>query len=1745
VPVDLIRGWVGAICLLILGLALRAIGQDPAGFFWPAGGVLTVSVLAGGMALWQRSDAWTFLAGLGINLAVSLLFWDFHAAQPIAEWSIPLVQINLVTSSLTALLWLAVRRFDRTGKAAAVPGLLLVVQLGLCLAGNVCLLLGALQPLLAAPAGWLPGMQHPVGTAWTLAASSVLGWLAWTLTGIAALVCARLWRLPFSLHGAVLGGLVVLGQTACTVESLAPGWGYRVLLLGGASFTLVLSLVSAGIIPAPRPGFRAVAERWIAAIALGVVLLAVKAAVWHEDRLWAATAVGMASLATTVTALGQRREAWAFIAGLGVNLTVSLVVWHGFRAAAPEAWWLTLVQANVIASAAVALLWLAAGRRLYADRPTTTGFAPLLSLQIVLGVAGIAVVLVGPAVLLIQQPDPVHEHVLRAGTVWGWLALFLVMAATLWHAGQMLARARTHLLCALGLALGVLAACSAGHLDRDYPWLAYHTLMVGWALTGAATVIAGALGTRRPRFIDIPPSELLERMTLFTASIRGWVAVLGILLVGLGLRGWAEDRFGPWWSAGAVLAASGLAASVALWQRRQNWAFVAALGLNLAVSLVLWHGHRTQPLVRWWVVLGQANAIAAAVAALLWRASPLGLVRAAPPGAGFVSLLTVQVALGLVANVVLLATAAYLLVEQPGTLHPNILATGQVWGWLAFVLALLAAGGYATRVSAYWRTHFAGAKSLALGVLAACSVASWDDQRWLAYHTLLAAWALTGLLMVAAGWLDERRASRSDQAPTPFFSIEHLRGWVAVIGLIVVGLALRGLEEGRTGLLWSAGAVAVVSITAALTALWQRHAPWAFVAGLALNLSVSLVLWQAHGTEDLSRWWVALVQGNVLTAAVVALLWLAARKRLVGDTADGLRSVPLLSLQVLLGLVGNAALLVGPAVWLILEPGNLAPAVIQAGSVWGWLSLLAALAAAVWHVGQTLARAGLHVLCLLGLGVGILAACTAAPWDDHHRWLAYHTLMAAWALTGTATLLAGFLTNWVQRAKAELQGWVAVIGLLVLALAVRGVQQDPTGPLWSTAAVLVVSGLAGALALWSRLQVYVYVSGLLLNLAGTIWFDVWHAPLDLALINLASLALASAFWSLVELRLWTRTPLLDLRHGWLPFSHVAAVFAVCGLAGLIGASVATDFGFRISGFEFQVANGVTWIALGAAALALAACLNDPQARFPVAGLYILGLSTLGLTLHSLSPVPQWLLGTLLSSYVLLAAVLWGVARQPGELGQMLRRLARTQDRPGSWFGPAQTLLACVTVVLSVWTCLTFPEFAQRQMGTLAAGLLLVAGLLGCRTSERRTLLQYGVLTLSVLLAVEAGWAWLDPGSRSLWLHRSGLLVVILAPLTILHGIALARSLPPESGWAGCCRNSGTVLGVLTVAALAAVLVQEVLLFWPGLTALAELPAAAFVLAVAGAVGLMIGTALALAVVTGLGPFGLSERGRTSYVYAAEVLLVVLFAHLRLTMPALFSEQMQRYWPFTVIGLAFLGAATGELFRRLDLRVLAEPLERTGVFLPMVPVVIFWVQPLENYAAVWFLIGLLYVVLSVTRRSLGFALLAACAANVGFWLVLHRNQLAFVEHPQLWLIPFALTVLAAEHLNRNRLTRKQRNAIRYLALTVIYVSSTAETFLAGLGQDPIRPVVLVVLAVLGVFAGMLLRVRSFLFLGALFLLLGIFALIRHAAHAAEDRGRIVWLIAGIVLGAAIFLLFAFFEKKRNEVMRLLQKLKDWE
>jgi hypothetical protein len=634
----------------------------------------------------------------------------------------------------------------------------------------------------------------------------------------------------------------------------------------------------------------------------------------------------------------------------------------------------------------------------------------------------------------------------------------------------------------------------------------------------------------------------------------------------------------------------------------------------------------------------------------------------------------------------------------------------------------------------------------------------------------------------------------------------------------------------------------------------------------------------------------------------------------------------------------------------------------------------------------------------------------------------------------------------------------------------------------------------------------------------------------------------------------------------VPFHDAATGTALALLGGVVLEGVLAV----LAGEGFRATGALTWAAVSAVTLALAVTLWDERGRLAPAGLFAVGLLAVAVFLQGLRLGAEQfvrLSALVLAAYVLLAAAVIAAVPSLSALMRTLRLPSRLHEKPPrDWFRLAEAILAGLALALSVWVALSFDTAAGRLAGPAAVALLLPAALLLTARAPVRWIegMHFSVLSLVVVLGVESGWALLTPAAAG-WLHHSVVCLVVFVALALAYGDGF-KGLPAVHIWRACGARVSRVLAGLAVLALLVLLGQEFKLYdkLTKHTPLNGAEVALGVLAVLALVYLALRSALAAA------PDGSPGR-RTLYVYGGELLLVLLFVHLKLNVPALFGTWGAKYWTLFVMAVAYLGVGLGEYFQRRGVAVLAGPLQRTGLFLPLLPLLAFWMRPplallsaaeasapgtvpllaylyklpwaFERYALLWFLLSLLYALVALSRRSLRLALLAALAANFGLWSMLAHFEVAFLLHPQVWLIPLALIVLTSEHLNRDRLTHEQGLLLRYLGLSMVYVSSTADLFIAGLGNSTALPVVLAVLAVLGVLCGILLRVRAFLLMGLTFLALDVFAMIWHAA---VDRTQTwVWYVSGIVLGSAILALFAVFEKRRNDVLRLLDEIRRWD
>jgi hypothetical protein len=1617
---------------------------------------------------------------------------------------------------------------------------------------------------ITAPASGFGGIEDPRAAAALYALYGTGGLLLnlrwrWPLAcgaGVALLVSATLWVLEWLAPTQFATWAAVLGAEVLTLASL----GALLRFPRGTG-----SADSHGIVANPfGPPLLRSAEAGSIAAAVAAVWSSIAATPWAAGTTLTA---GLLTLAYAVLAMADASAARARICGVLLGATGVLAGgWVGIHQ--PQTDLLACVDLGLAAAAAIAATWASIAASYQVGGRFSAFTQAGREVSAVLGaLAFILPLTAGPPTSLV------------------YIASGLLLAPTAFALGWGFRNSAFSAIGSLlGLATGVYALSRTTGLDFPTP-------LLDFALLGHATIAFGvAFAVERllrpadaARAVLAAPLGLTGLVTsalalpLLVATRSPWIVPAGgllwLALLWLAVA-WLRVR-ADFFSASQIALALAVVYSTAAWLEGQTWFAESPLGH--AARLI-----DPRSLQAFGIGLGLLSLVwVAARIALRRRAAAQALLEPGWPAVDRVTLAGLVVGHWLLASLVLFPdVAAEFLVGsglEPLSLWPPALRA-HAWGMGTWdMLAILCA---ALAVSLWDRADTAAlglvVQALTAAVLAAGAVAAPAT----AAPALSWALAVCFLAMSVPVWcrapLRQWATACGIRVIRP--SAVLLGVWALLFVGVIVPVVLLGVADvvrligrmavvvgeitvaGMARLQAGAGPLALLALALAGHGVRERSAALAFGAGLVGNLAASLAVLHLVPHGEPGRF-VLLAQANLIAAALTALLFLRFRRRLYEPTGFLTPSRRLLGVQAVVPFLGNVGLLALGATQLVTPPGaTLAPEFTPVGGVWGWLALILGAAAALWHAALTGVPRSVDVLGGLGLGVGVLAASGIGQ-GTGDGWAALHGLTIAWTLAGLAML-------GLKRAAAagaddpQFRPWVYVFGSLTIILALAAAEAgDPGGTYWPVVGVLGANTLFGLLALLSRRPTDVYASGMLLNLAGLLMRPPGDD--DFVLVQVLCLAGASALWSCVEFALRWSGPAGSVRGHWPAFSHVTAV----GALSLLGLWL---FVRLADGSPPERELPRLWLALASTSFAVVVCLWDTTALFPPRALYAAGMMGVGIGLLGADSGRNGGLTSLaVSAYVLGITGVASAARRADTLMTVIRIPRRPW--PKRWFSRTQSCAGGFALLWSVVVAVGIPHGRMQAMGPLSAALLVPAGaLMAGRYPTRRdgpTRMHFATLAVAVLAGAEGGWVLLaHAGHEGGWLrlHDATVLLAALALGALVYGAAFPRWLRPLTAWAETGRRTGPVLGALAAILVGVILAQEVFVFdghrtlgvllarmlrqtppeaWAAAPGAEPMAPWAVALVAAGLLAL-VGAGVCFAALPGRDPLGLSVRGRTLYVYAAEVLLILLFVHLRLTAPWLFRlDLFAKYWPFILMALAFAGAGLSEVFHRRGMPVMAEPLERTGLFIPLLPVLAFWVLPDSRYAALWFSAGLFYGLLSVRRQSFGLAVLAGVSANVGLWVLWHYQDIPLVRHPQLWLIPPALAALAAEHHNRDQLSPALGAGLRYSALSVIYVSSTADMFIAGLGRSVVLPLVLTLLSVLGILIGMLLHVRAFLFLGLAFLLVVILSMIWHAG---VDRHH-TWILwsCGIALGAVILTLFGFFEKRRHEVLQFVEELRRWE
>jgi hypothetical protein len=299
---------------------------------------------------------------------------------------------------------------------------------------------------------------------------------------------------------------------------------------------------------------------------------------------------------------------------------------------------------------------------------------------------------------------------------------------------------------------------------------------------------------------------------------------------------------------------------------------------------------------------------------------------------------------------------------------------------------------------------------------------------------------------------------------------------------------------------------------------------------------------------------------------------------------------------------------------------------------------------------------------------------------------------------------------------------------------------------------------------------------------------------------------------------------------------------------------------------------------------------------------------------------------------------------------------------------------------------------------------------------------------------------------------------------------------------------------------------------------------------------------------------LGDRQRTLLIVAAQLIGGITWLHVFLCRPQWSFIGLRAYWPYIVMGLAFISVAATEWARRRNDEVLSRTLAQTALYLPLLPVIGFWIsgQPWAwtfrggqvRYDLLLAIAAAYYVGLSSLWKGVLTRIAAVVLGNAAWWIVLVQQPgWGFLSHPQFWLIPPAACVLVVAHLYRDRLEPAVAAGVRYAATLVIYISSTADMLLQQIGTNLSGPIILVLLALVGMAAGVALRVRAFLYLGALFVFLGVTSMVWHAHRAVDAVWP--WWVFGITTGICLLAGLMALEKNKPKLREYASKLASWE
>jgi len=291
-------------------------------------------------------------------------------------------------------------------------------------------------------------------------------------------------------------------------------------------------------------------------------------------------------------------------------------------------------------------------------------------------------------------------------------------------------------------------------------------------------------------------------------------------------------------------------------------------------------------------------------------------------------------------------------------------------------------------------------------------------------------------------------------------------------------------------------------------------------------------------------------------------------------------------------------------------------------------------------------------------------------------------------------------------------------------------------------------------------------------------------------------------------------------------------------------------------------------------------------------------------------------------------------------------------------------------------------------------------------------------------------------------------------------------------------------------------------------------------------------ALALVLVAGTALHAL-VRGRTPrHAYVLQVSIVAAYALIRVAIPTLppFLDAIAAL----IYGFVLVGATT--LATRLEVPPVAAATRRFAAALPLLVAVLRADGASLDSALIAAGAGALYAVLAATDKSRIFGAFAAIAGNLA--LLLGALALGF-DGIEAYVGPLGLLLLVLAQIFASKLTPQSRMALRILGSLLLYAPAAMKlTFRLGQASDGTYSVLFGAVCILGMLAGMALRIRAYVVIGTLFVTLDVVANLVFAGLRDHRVGFVILSVSGLAILATMIAMTL----KREEVTAFVRRVR---